>query len=51
MRQENTPIVEPFSSLLRAEADPIWQRIFVNPFLKELRQGKLLIEKFRFYLA
>lgn len=44
-------MVEPFSSLLRAEADPIWQRIFVNPFLKELRQGTLPIEKFRFYLA
>ncbi len=44
-------MTERFSSLLRAEVDPIWQRIFDNPFLRELQEGTLPIEKFRFYLA
>ncbi len=42
---------ERFSDVLRAEADPIWQKIFGNPFLRELQQGILPVEKFRYYLA
>ena len=40
-----------FSALLRAEADEIWREIFDNPFLKEVQQGTLPMEKFRYYLA
>ena len=40
-----------FSTLLRAEADPIWEKIFRNSFLEELREGTLPMEKFRYYLA
>ena len=39
-----------FSAQLRAEADPIWQQIYQNPFLAELREGTLPAEKFRYYL-
>ena len=46
-----TPLSEPFSATLRAELDPIWQRIFENPFLREIQDGSLPIEKFRYYLA
>ena len=42
---------ESFSALLRIETDNIWQRIFNCPFLKELQQGALPLEKFRYYLA
>ena len=40
-----------FSSQLRVEADDIWSRIAANPFLAELREGTLPLEKFRYYLA
>ncbi len=40
-----------FSAGLRAEAAPIWQKIFSHPFLKELQHGTLPLEKFRYYLA
>ena len=40
-----------FSDQLRAEADGIWRRIAANPFLAELREGTLPLEKFRYYLA
>lgn len=39
-----------FSAQLRAQAEPLWQRIFQHPFLKQLREGTLPIEKFRYYL-
>ena len=42
---------ESFSSLLRTEADPIWQKIFNHPFLREVQQGILPLEKFRYYVA
>ena len=42
---------ESFSATLRAEADQIWKRILDNPFLKEVQEGTLPLEKFRFYLA
>lgn len=40
-----------FSAQLRAEAEPIWRRIFAHPFLQEIREGTLPLEKFRYYLA
>lgn len=41
---------EGFSAVLRREADPIWRKIFDHPFLKELQEGTLPLEKFRYYL-
>jgi len=39
-----------FSEQLKRDADGIWQRIFRHPFLSEIREGRLPVEKFRFYL-
>lgn len=39
-----------FSEQLRDEAQPLWDRIFTHPFLTELRDGSLPVEKFRYYL-
>jgi thiaminase/transcriptional activator TenA len=39
-----------FSEQLRAEAQPIWDCIFQHPFLREAREKRLPVEKFRFYL-
>ncbi len=44
-------MAESFSSQLRAEAAPIWQKIYQNPFLAELQNGTLPLEKFRYYLT
>ena len=51
MPNDERPMSERFSATLRTEADPIWRRIFENPFLREVEQGTLPLEKFRFYLA
>ena len=40
-----------FSAELRTEVAPIWDKIYSNPFLKELQEGTLPVEKFRYYLA
>ena len=40
-----------FSEQLRVEAEPIWDRIFAQPFLREIKDGTLPLEKFRYYLA
>ena len=40
-----------FSEELRAEAGPIWERIFSHPFLREIKDGTLPVEKFRYYLT
>ena len=40
-----------FSHQLRNEATPIWEGIFSHPFLREIREGSLPPEKFRYYLA
>jgi thiaminase/transcriptional activator TenA len=40
-----------FSEQLREEAHPIWRRIFACPFLREIKDGTLPLEKFRYYLA
>ena len=38
-----------FADTLRSNADPIWRRIDSHPFLVELENGKLPIEKYRTY--
>ncbi len=38
-----------FTERLRLEADPIWRKIFVHPFVIELYDGTLPFEKFKFY--
>ena len=40
-----------FSEQLRAEAAPIWERIFAHPFLREIKDGTLPLEKFQYYLG
>ncbi|MBS7630850.1 thiaminase II [Candidatus Bathyarchaeota archaeon] len=39
-----------FSDVLRREADRIWQAIFHHPFILELSDGTLPLEKFKFYI-
>jgi thiaminase/transcriptional activator TenA len=43
--------MESFSERLQTEAEPIWSRIFAQPFLREIKDGTLPLEKFRYYLA
>jgi thiaminase (transcriptional activator TenA) len=43
--------MESFSQQLQDEASPIWDAIFAHPFLKEIKEGTLPREKFRYYLA
>ncbi len=38
-----------FSDALREEASHIWEKIFEHPFLAEMGEGNLPLEKFRFY--
>ena len=40
-----------FSEQLRTEAQPIWERIFSHPFLREIKDGTLPLEKFQYYLG
>lgn len=42
---------ESFSDQLKAEAQPIWRQIFAHPFLREIKDGTLPLEKFRYYLT
>ena len=42
---------ESFSEQLKVEAQPIWRRIFAHPFLREIKDGTLPLEKFRYYLT
>lgn len=42
---------ESFSEQLRVEAEPIWHRIFAHPFLREIQDGTLPLEKFQYYLV
>ncbi len=44
-------MTESFSEQLKAEAQPIWRRIFSHPFLEEIKDGTLPLEKFRYYLT
>ncbi len=43
--------MESFSEQLRAESEPLWSRIFSQTFLREIKDGTLPLEKFRYYLA
>ena len=43
--------METFSEQLKAEAEPIWRKIFGHPFLKEIKDGTLPLEKFQYYLS
>ena len=43
--------MDSFTEQLRAEAKPIWDRIFAHPFLSQIKDGTLPLEKFRYYLA
>ena len=43
--------MESFSEELRAEAKPIWDRIFQKPFLWEIKDGTLPLAKFQYYLG
>ena len=36
---------------MKAEAKPIWDRIFQQPFLREIKDGTLPLEKFQYYLG
>jgi thiaminase/transcriptional activator TenA len=39
-----------FSDGLRQEADHLWQKILTHPFLRELGEGRLPLDVFRFYM-
>ncbi len=41
---------QPFSSYLWQLAAPIWEAVSAHPFLSELQDGSLPIEKFRYYI-
>lgn len=41
---------ESFSDSLREEAAPIWESIFIHPFLVEIGEGSLSLDKFVFYV-
>ncbi len=38
------------SDAFRAECEPIWQRLHEHPFITELAEGRLPLDKFRFFL-
>ena len=40
-----------FSEQLKNEAEPVWRKIFDHPFLKEIKDGTLPLDTFRYYLA
>ena len=39
--------MDSFSEQLRAESEPLWSSIFSQPFLREIKDGTLPLEKFR----
>ena len=43
--------MDSFSEQLMAEAESIWRRIFAHPFLREIKDGTLPLEKFQYYLG
>ncbi len=43
--------MDSFSEQLRREAEPIWDRVFAHPFLREIKEGTLPLEKFQYYLG
>lgn len=42
--------VESFSGGLREEADRIWSKVLEHPFLAEMAEGELPLDKFKFYV-
>ena len=40
-----------FSEQLREETRPIWDAIFAHPFLREIKDGTLPLDTFRYYLG
>jgi thiaminase/transcriptional activator TenA len=40
-----------FSEELKTQALPIWRKIFAHPFLREIKDGTLPLEKFQYYLG
>ena len=44
-------MADSFSDQLRAEVEPIWQQIFQRPFLREIKDSTLPLEKFQYYLG
>jgi thiaminase/transcriptional activator TenA len=40
-----------FSEQLRLETEPIWDAIYSHPFLTEIKNGTLPLEKFKYYIA
>jgi len=43
-------MAESFSDKLRKEATPLWERILAHPFLAEMEEAKLPLDKFKFYI-
>lgn len=43
--------MDSFSQQLMNEAEPIWRKIFAHPFLQEVKDGTLPLEKFQYYLG
>ena len=39
-----------FSAYLWNQASPVWEEVSVHPFLSELQDGTLPVEKFRYYI-
>ena len=39
-----------FSDSLRVKAAPIWEKIFTHPFLTEMGEGRLPLDKFKFFV-
>ena len=43
--------MDSFSEQLKSEAEPIWRKIFAHPYLREIKDGTLPLETFRYYLG
>ena len=40
-----------FSEELQIEAKPMWDAIYAHPFLREIKDGTLPLDTFKYYLA
>jgi thiaminase/transcriptional activator TenA len=45
-----TPTTESLSARLRQASEPGWSQLFAHPFVVELAEGTLALDRFRFYL-
>ncbi len=41
----------PMSEALRAEAEPLWEKIHAHPFVRGIGEGTLPLDQFRFYMC